>query len=669
MRYITSGKCEDSSNVVLITVQPVLAGFGISGTDTICYNTAPIQQTATGTATGGNGATYTYSWIQSTNNTTWQYTGSSGVNLKTYQPFALTDTTWYSYVLTSGSCIDTSASSRILVMPQIINNITSYDSIICENLSPAIFNDPVATGGWGSFAYKWQTSLNDVSYTDAPGTNNQRQYTSGALTQTTYFRRIAYSPLTSTENCQAIGNRDVRITVLPKLSNVEISGWPVLQNCYNTQLTLNGNRPSGGQAGSYTYTWEENPDTNNAGGWIAAGGTTLNGGEDFRTIQLTDSIYFRRFVASGLHNTCQATSKPVKVHINSLPSGELVSFEDTTCSNSEVFLHVINIAGNGPFALYISNSIDTFDIYNSSVDLATYPTSLVLPNQLYNYAIDSLVDVNHCKAVDKPGEVNILVYQVPESVIPDTTKACGSIIQLSATPSVGLGTWAGNDLDFTDINDPEAEATLTADLNNVFLTDIAWTEVNGICSDFDQGTLVFYKQPEIAIITDSLIGSKIFDEAKVTLEAQAPDAGQGTWSTPNSAPVIEDIHNTTTNVTNLGEFGEYLFFWTVENGICEMKFDSISIFSYDITAPTGFSPNNDDINDQFVIRGLDPEKGLDYGLIVFDRWGQMVYEAEDYANDWDGRSESGKDLPEDTYFFILKLSDGRDYKGFVVIKR
>jgi gliding motility-associated-like protein len=64
-----------------------------------------------------------------------------------------------------------------------------------------------------------------------------------------------------------------------------------------------------------------------------------------------------------------------------------------------------------------------------------------------------------------------------------------------------------------------------------------------------------------------------------------------------------------------------------------------------------FTPNGDGQNDQFVIKmtgGLD-----NLWLKVFDRWGKLVYEKEDYQNDWDGTDMNGTAVPPDTYYYII----------------
>ena len=90
--------------------------------------------------------------------------------------------------------------------------------------------------------------------------------------------------------------------------------------------------------------------------------------------------------------------------------------------------------------------------------------------------------------------------------------------------------------------------------------------------------------------------------------------------------------------------------------------------------PEGFSPNDDGINDLFVIRNV--PAGLTVQLEVFNRWGHRVYASADYKNDWDGTAnqgiranDKGAGLPDGTYFYVTKLSDGREFVRFMTIAR
>lgn len=64
------------------------------------------------------------------------------------------------------------------------------------------------------------------------------------------------------------------------------------------------------------------------------------------------------------------------------------------------------------------------------------------------------------------------------------------------------------------------------------------------------------------------------------------------------------------------------------------------------------TPNGDGAND--VLYFPDLQRYSQCELIVFNRWGQLVYTAIDYQNQWQGHHENGSPLPEGTYFFLLR---------------
>jgi len=88
-------------------------------------------------------------------------------------------------------------------------------------------------------------------------------------------------------------------------------------------------------------------------------------------------------------------------------------------------------------------------------------------------------------------------------------------------------------------------------------------------------------------------------------------------------------------------------------------------------APNIISPNNDGVNDAFIIPCLlNEEEYPNSQLMIFNRWGDEVYRSPvPYPNDWEG-TFNGADLPVDTYFYVLKLGDGSEpLTGFLLIQR
>ena len=79
-----------------------------------------------------------------------------------------------------------------------------------------------------------------------------------------------------------------------------------------------------------------------------------------------------------------------------------------------------------------------------------------------------------------------------------------------------------------------------------------------------------------------------------------------------------------------------------------------------------FSPNNDNVNDYFIIGNIGQYPNNTFE--VYNRYGQKVFSKTGYNNDWNG-SYLGNELPCGTYFYILDTHDakGGKYHGEVNI--
>jgi gliding motility-associated-like protein len=120
----------------------------------------------------------------------------------------------------------------------------------------------------------------------------------------------------------------------------------------------------------------------------------------------------------------------------------------------------------------------------------------------------------------------------------------------------------------------------------------------------------------------------------------------------------------------------------------EREADTIIVeppFQLAFKIPEGFSPNYDGYNDYFVIQHLhEAYPNARPKLEVYNRWGTLLYEQEDYGNTdrwgsgdawWDGSSNKkwttgSEKLPPGTYFYILYFNDGSEpIKGSVFLNR
>lgn len=119
-------------------------------------------------------------------------------------------------------------------------------------------------------------------------------------------------------------------------------------------------------------------------------------------------------------------------------------------------------------------------------------------------------------------------------------------------------------------------------------------------------------------------------------------------STEPSAELVSDQFD----VECLNEYQTLTFFyenscgvqtaeWTVQASLCELL------------VPNVFTPGNDLMNQFFEIPGIEAFERT--SLQVFNRWGGLVFEDDDYKNQWDGG-----DVEAGTYYYVVQLFDSSD---------
>jgi gliding motility-associated-like protein len=87
---------------------------------------------------------------------------------------------------------------------------------------------------------------------------------------------------------------------------------------------------------------------------------------------------------------------------------------------------------------------------------------------------------------------------------------------------------------------------------------------------------------------------------------------------------------------------------------------AIPISSTVCSIPNVFTPNDDTTNDTFNLSGLDVQR-----IEIYSRWGRLVYEQNNYIDQWHGQNMHGGELPDSTYYYILYLRTGEEKQGWV----
>ncbi len=81
----------------------------------------------------------------------------------------------------------------------------------------------------------------------------------------------------------------------------------------------------------------------------------------------------------------------------------------------------------------------------------------------------------------------------------------------------------------------------------------------------------------------------------------------------------------------------------------------------EIRIPNIVTANGDHTNDEFYITNLKPNSKL----VIQNRWGNVVFESDNYKNNWGGIDITGEKLVDGVYFYQLITADGKMWQGNV----
>ncbi len=127
--------------------------------------------------------------------------------------------------------------------------------------------------------------------------------------------------------------------------------------------------------------------------------------------------------------------------------------------------------------------------------------------------------------------------------------------------------------------------------------------------------------------------------------------------------------------------GEYQIAYSSTEGTCKyyvdftitVNADCVPCGIDDIIPSKTVTPNGDGVNDLFEIRGVE-FCNFNFDVMLFNRWGAKVYEAQNYQNDWGGSSPSNSFgnsgmLPAGTYYYIIKVTnkDFEPVSGYIYL--
>ena len=97
---------------------------------------------------------------------------------------------------------------------------------------------------------------------------------------------------------------------------------------------------------------------------------------------------------------------------------------------------------------------------------------------------------------------------------------------------------------------------------------------------------------------------------------------------------------------------------------CGIADDLVSVIGF----PKFFTPNNDDVNDYWQVKGISSQFQSNTSVFIFDRFGKLLIELNPLSSGWNG-TFNGEKMPTNDYWFKVKLQDGRTFTSHFTLKR
>lgn len=153
-----------------------------------------------------------------------------------------------------------------------------------------------------------------------------------------------------------------------------------------------------------------------------------------------------------------------------------------------------------------------------------------------------------------------------------------------------------------------------------------------------------------------------------TVILEASDGIEYYWYANTGVEISSRVTQATS--VRLDEADTILFYVRIKDKFGCEGLDSLQviILDGDAVGPINFfSPNNDGFNDEFDLKEINPDN--DCFISIINRWGVEVWTAQEYQNDWRGTDLGGNELPDGTYYYILRCDNEIRYKSAITLIR
>lgn len=530
----------------------------------------------------------------------------------------------------------TETTTKSLEIPLKIDTLISSNSISTSNGSMC-FTEPMATiegtnaiGSVNTPAYGWEVSTDNINFQTFTPSVTSKDYLPQRIVGERFYRRVVYSKGT----CRNDTSNRVRVFVDTLVDPGLITGNPLGSfQCKGDSIVITSGQAGTGGTGNVRYTWEYNipgqkwfPLSDVSEGLFIKDKKVLDNSGTIITFR------FRRTAISG-GGECRSTSDSIEITVCQDPIVKDTLLSGSVCAGETIGNTILTQGNYSP---------------NGNVLVVDF-TPLKTPK---NGSIKIENDNGTWKYTYTPTD--------PLFIGLDT------VIFKVMDPVIGRFTPKRLFITYYPVNhEPVVIRDLLPTYRNQPILDV---NILGNDSDPDGDTLYVYPAsddlfyygkrilPDSSYIRTSLITPK---KGKVTVYSN----GDLTYEPDKDLALRETVYDTAV-------------FWVCDYSrtkycnefFCKRDTVIFEIKPYRIFVPDGYSPNDDGVNDYFVIRSEVP---LDIELKVYNRWGNLVYENSHYKNDWNGKANRGlvigEGLPDGTYYIHYDVHDILQEPGFKYI--
>jgi len=388
-RTASSGICaQDTSFYALMDVYPVPSPNVIGNTQTLCGN--PVVDILTGSLPGGGLGGMFYEWLYTTDSVNWlPYPLGNNQDLS---PDPLTLTTWFTRVVTSGTCDpDTAAHIEVIYWDAAGNNQVSANQTICAGFIPALATGSVPSGGSGTYVYQWESSQDSLVWNAFTGAS-QQDFQPPIDANDVWYRRIVDFGGSCAADSQALH----KVSVLDPPSAV-LTGDQSICDSYSAQLsvTLSGSNPP------WNFSYLDGIST------VTVTGIT----ESPYLIDVTPLVH-TTYSLLGVNDVCPGFFSGEPVVIVHLRPWAVLSNDQTICVPGQAIISV-TMYGPGPWNMTYTNGVNLTTING----INTNPYILTVnPTATTSYRLTELND-GRCSRTDHPNSSVVTTYNaIPPNI-------------------------------------------------------------------------------------------------------------------------------------------------------------------------------------------------------------------------------------------------------------